>query len=541
MSRTVLVLFAASVLGCGAGPTPAPAPTDNPNLLFVVWDTVRSDHLSLYGYPRATTPRLDAWAQDARVFENTLATANSTVPTHASLFTGLLPSEHGAHANHQRLDDRFTTLAELLRSAGYRTYLWAANPHLSRAKNFTQGFDVTEHPWSDDIREEARRVVRAKVPADDQSSALRAKLDEPDAGDWVLSAAGSLAADRAADFAAADPDRPWLVFVNYMEAHRPYVPPLEYRQQFMNESEIRRSYAIDRSWPRVWAHVFGLRRYPEDDLRVVTATYDAAIRELDDLFADLLDTFDARGLLERETIVVLTADHGELLGEHGLLDHQYSLYQPLVRVPLVVHAPGRVTPGRSTTPVMAMDLFPTLLDLAGVAPPQDFASQARSLLTPDDGRVRLAEYPAVFERPLRTVRKLAPDTDLSSWERRLRAYDAGGWKLIEGEDGRSELYDLKADPGERRDLSASEPETRERLRTGLYELVRQLHPAGAPETATTDVDSAEAALLRELGYAEPEDAGNEPAPPAAPGSSWDLTDSPASATDRRESASEAGP
>jgi arylsulfatase A-like enzyme len=112
--------------------------------------------------------------------------------------------------------------------------------------------------------------------------------------------------------------------------------------------------------------------------------------------AGLLETFAARGLLERDTVVVLTADHGELLGEHGLLDHQYSLYQPLVRVPLVLHAPGRVEPGVSDRPVMALDLYPTLLELAGLPLPAGEQSQARSLLDPAPDRARLAEYPAVF-------------------------------------------------------------------------------------------------------------------------------------------------
>jgi arylsulfatase A-like enzyme len=516
------LITAAVLLGCGGEPPGPDADPAAPNVLFVVWDTVRADHLSLYGYPRPTTPRLEAWAENARVFENARATASSTVPTHASLFTGLLPSEHGAHADHPYLDDRFTTLAERFQNAGYRTYLWASNPHISQAKNFTQGFDRAEHPWSPGIREEALRVVRAKVPPEDRSSALREKLERADPGDWVLSAAGSLAARHAADFAAGDPNRPWLVFLNYMEAHRPYVPPVEYRRHLMDEAGVQRSYTLDRSWPAVWAHTFGIRRYPPEDLRVIAATYDAALRELDDLFAELLETFDERGLLERDTVVVLTADHGELLGEHGLLDHQYSLYQPLVRVPLVLHAPGRVEPGVSSAPVLAMDVYPTLLELAGIATPGGPPSLARSLLSPAADRARLAEYPAIFQRPLRTARKLAPGVDLDGWQRRLRAYERDGWKLIEGEDGRHELYDLRADPDETRDRAASDPEQRDALREGLYELARELQRAGTPEPIEREIGGEEARLLEELGYAEP---GPTPSQlPARADTSWSLTD-----------------
>jgi arylsulfatase A-like enzyme len=145
-TRLATAWLAALGLACHAEAPAPPVTADAPNVIFVVWDTVRADRLSLYGHSRETTPKLDAWAQDALVFEDARATASSTVPTHASLFTGLLPSEHGAHAGHQRLDDRFTTLAELFQGAGYRTFLWASNPHVSRAKNFAQGFDVAEHP-----------------------------------------------------------------------------------------------------------------------------------------------------------------------------------------------------------------------------------------------------------------------------------------------------------------------------------------------------------------------------------------------------------
>jgi arylsulfatase A-like enzyme len=105
-------------------------PPRRPNVLWIMWDTVRADHLALYGYQGGATPNLDRWAADARVFENCLSTSGYTLPSHASMFTGLLPSEHCAHNDHTLLDDSYTTIAELLRSVGYRTYLYSANPHI---------------------------------------------------------------------------------------------------------------------------------------------------------------------------------------------------------------------------------------------------------------------------------------------------------------------------------------------------------------------------------------------------------------------------
>ena len=146
---------------------------ERPNIVWIVWDTVRADRMSLYGHDKPTTPWLDAWAsEEARVFDNSISAAPYTVPSHASMFTGLLPSEHGASNRHQYLDDHHVTVAELLRNAGYQTYLFAANPHISRGENFHRGFDVEEHPWDQQYWREALRIVREKVPPNDKSSEL---------------------------------------------------------------------------------------------------------------------------------------------------------------------------------------------------------------------------------------------------------------------------------------------------------------------------------------------------------------------------------
>ena len=353
---------------------------------------MRADHLSLYGYPRKTTPRLDAWAQGARVFENASSTAGYTLPSHASMFTGLLPSEHCTHNGHQRLEDRYATLAELLRDAGYRTFLFSANPQISAspARNFGQGFEATEHPWSPRYRDAALELVQRKLPPEDRSSELPERLRQARRGEgplnaWNIKAAGEIA-ERAtlAWLDSLGGERPWFVFLNYMEAHRPYIPPRAYREQMMSEEEVRRSYRVDRSWLPMWEYTFGLREYSEEEISLTRATYDATLRELDDLFAELLEALAQGGHLD-DTIVILTSDHGEHLGEQHMLDHQYSLYQPLLRVPLVIHHPGRIEPGRDPRPVVNFDLFPTLLELVGLAAPEGSGSQAVSLLSPREG------------------------------------------------------------------------------------------------------------------------------------------------------------
>ena len=499
--RIGLVLAAISTLAlasCSAEPR-------RPNVLWIVWDTVRADHLGLYGYERDTTPNLDRWAEGARVFEDCLSTAGYTLPSHASMFTGLLPSEHCAHNDHPRLDEEFTTIPELLRSVGYRTYLYSANPHISNSGGFDQGFDLTEHPWSPRFRERALQIVRDKLPEEDRSSELRPRFEGYERGEgglsaWNIKAAGELAQEAVlAWLGAEDSDRPFFVFVNYMEAHRPLVPPRKYRERMMTPEQVERSFTVDRSWLPTWEYTFGLRDYDDQEIELTRATYDAALAELDELFGNLLAALEESGSLE-DTIVVLTSEHGEHLGEQHMLDHQYSVYQPLLRVPLVVHYPERFAPGRDARPVVSFDLFPTLLELARVEPPAGTPSKAVSLLAPADERVRFAEEPAPARVPVTMVLQDHEDWDPAPWRRSLRSIVEHDHKLIRGSDGRSELFDLSTDPRETRNLAGGGSPLLERLQQTLgtfTESLRTCEPSGAPPA---DLTPEQIERLKALGY-----------------------------------------
>lgn len=500
---TVATLALTAALGCARQ---AEGP---PDILWVVWDTVRADHLSLHGHERPTTPRLDAWAAGARVYENALSAAPYTLPSHASMFTGLQPGEHCTSNDKRHLDLERTTLAELLRAAGYATYLYSANPHITESKHFTQGFDRAEHPWSPRFREQALRIVLSKLPTEDHSSELPERARDADVGPWNIKASGELAQVGLLDWlGSVDVDRPYFAFLNYMEAHRPLIPRREAREQLMTPDEVERSYRIDRSWVPMWEYTFGLREYSDDELEVIRATYDATLRELDDLFADLLAALDAAGRLD-DTVVVLTSDHGEHLGEHHMLDHQYSIHQVLLHVPLIVHYPARFAPGRDDTPVMNFDLFPTLLELAGVALPPDQPVHARSLLHASDGRIRLAEDPSGSTSGLKDVMPLHPGWDPTPWLRTQRALHDGGWKFVWRSAGAPALYDVERDPEEQHDLFAepSERTRRETLRRTLAQTYPPLTPCRGDDRRTR-ISPQERELLESLGYVvdEPEEA-----------------------------------
>ena len=182
-----------------------------------------------------------------------------------------------------------------------------------------------------------------------------------------------------------------------------------------------------------------------------------------------------------------------------MLDHQYSVYQPLLHVPLVLHYPSRVSPGRDPRPVMNIDVFPTLLELTGVAAPPDLRTRAASLLEPAASRERFAEDPAPARVAIAMVRQAHPDWDPTPWQRRLRALVDGKHKLIAGSDDRRELFDLSADPLERRDLLEQRAEVALRLERSLdaySESLRTCDPGAPPPDLTPE----QIERLKALGY-----------------------------------------
>lgn len=477
-------------------------PDPRPNVLWIVWDTVRADQLSLYGHAKPTTPFLDDWAKDARVFDNCLSVSGTTAPSHASMFTGLMPTEHATDNTHSRLPGELSTVAELLQGSGYQTYLFAANPYISEEHNFTQGFDVSEHPWTAKYRQDALGIVQRKVAPNDRSSELPRTLQRGQPGRWWIKACGQLAQRGVQSWLQRrDQTRPYFVFLNYMEAHRPYIPSEDHRRRMMTPQQVAKSYQIDRSWLAMWAYTFGLRHYSREELEITAATYDATLAELDDLLRNLLTSLRAKGLLDN-TVVILTSDHGEHLGDKHMLDHQFSLYQPLLRVPLVIHYPPRFERGRDRRPVMNHDLFPTVLELGEVDPPKDLPSHVISLLVAPETRVRVAEYPTPLSRPINEVGVAYPRWDPTPWLRSLRAITDGRYKYIWASDGRHELYDLRADPQERQNLINVVSQEARRLAELLDTAVAGFRqPDFAPALAGT-LSEEELERLNAMGYLE---------------------------------------
>ncbi|MGH7656665.1 MAG: sulfatase, partial [Gemmatimonadales bacterium] len=326
-----------------------PAPAGAPNVLLLVLDTVRSASLGLYGYERATTPGLERWARTGTVFERATATSSWTLPSHAGLFTGRYVHELAAGFR-TPMGSRWPTVAGEFRRNGYNTAGFSANrKYVTWEFGLNRGFD----------RFEDYAVTPGQVMV---SSALsRMLVWQP----WFQNLIGfhDLYGRKGADdirveflqwiSGRRDQGRPFFAFLNYYDAHNPYLPPSPWNGRFTSDT-------VDYVPPTL-----GPWLSPEQIAREQDA-YEGAIAWLDHEISTLLEQLEARGLLDN-TILVITSDHGEQFGEHGLVDHGNSLYQPLLDVPLILRFPGAVPAGaRFDTPVTLRDIPVTMLDLAGL-------------------------------------------------------------------------------------------------------------------------------------------------------------------------------
>ncbi len=336
------------------------------NVLFVVLDTTRKDHLTPYGYDRETTPELEAFAEDATVFENAVAPAPWTLPVHASMFTGRYPTDHGADQTSPYLDD-VGTLASVLQAADYDTACYSSNAWITPYTHLTRGFehqdsffevlpgDVLSGPlasvWesindNDTLRSMANRLVHLGAKAHSMLAS----------GDGSDSKTPSVI-DRTQSF-IEDADDDWFAFINLMDAHLPYYPPEEYREEFapnVDPDEVCQNSKEFNS---------GGRSIDDDEWEDIRKLYDAELAHMDAELGRLLSWLRETGRFE-DTTVVVCADHGELHGEHNLYGHEFALYEQLINVPLLISHPD-LEGGRREDLVELVDLYHTLLDAAGI-------------------------------------------------------------------------------------------------------------------------------------------------------------------------------
>ncbi|OLC53672.1 MAG: hypothetical protein AUH92_05450 [Acidobacteria bacterium 13_1_40CM_4_69_4] len=450
----VLCLAFASAQGLSCSGRFDPAHED---VILVVVDTLRADHLGIYGYDRATSPRLDAFARQATVFDAAWSAAPWTLPSVMSMMTSRYPSSHRVENDGLQLAADVPTLAETLQRAGYTTGGFVSHVYVSSLFGFGRGFEVFEDFGL------SRPGYR-----------LEAGMEPP--ADRVTDAALAWLRGRAR--------RPAFLLVHYFDPHWPYAPPEAYRALF----PVSYRGPLDASYDSISKFLDPLTPIPEDYRRFLVDRYDGEIRFVDDQIGRLLDGLVATGRAPRSWVVV-TADHGEEFKDHGSMGHGRRLYEETIRVPLIIGrvavagraaGPGDV-PGpdgivagsRVAVPVSGIDLFPTMAALAGAAAPGGLQGTS---LVPLLGRGGETSPPAASAGRPAPGAGPAPDRPLVCETIRLNAHlkavRRGPLKLIESMDeNRTEMYDLAADPFEKSDLSDSRPDDRRALVRTLFSQV----------------------------------------------------------------------
>jgi arylsulfatase A-like enzyme len=426
-------------------------------VLLIVWDTVRAKELSLYGYSRLTTPNLERLAARGVQFRHAFATSSWTLPSHASLFTGRWPYELSAGWK-TPLDDSHPTLANRLSSLGYDTAGFVANlDYCSRETGLDRGFaHFDDYPLN--LREVLTRYVGLGRRVDPFSIALvadklagrRAAEARPRFPISLEHAKGAADVERGFwDWLAwqRKRGRPFFAFLNYNDAHTPYEVPDDSSKGF----GLRPSSWHDRLVFHQW-NTLDKMKLPYRTVQMANDLYDDSIAYLDRRLGALVDELARRGVLDK-TVMIVTSDHGEHLGDHLLFFHGCSLYRQLVEVPLVVVGPKSVPAGLAVDePVSLRDLPATVLDLIGVQ--RDVAFPGRSLArfwAQGDGKEPPTAEPLFMETDKPTL--LTNQGREPAAKGPMKALVAGGMHYIRSGDGREELYALNADPEEQMNVA----------------------------------------------------------------------------------------
>ena len=441
-----------------------------PDVMLIVLDTARADHLSVHGHHRPTTPALERLAKRAQVFDRAWSPAPWTPSAHASLLTGLLPAEHGCEGG--PFDVAGPVLPELLQRAGYATLAVVNNPILPSRKGWSRGFDDYLQIWD--------------PPAYSVSYLRWLGLRRREGWRFLGDTETSLAWLRR--WWHREREKPRFVMLNLLDAHSPYGRGDRQSEMFLDE-RTREAAELPGASEEYDA---GLARAEGAALERITALYDADVWLADHLLGEF---FTWLGDRQREqTLIVVTADHGERLGERGLLGHQLGLDESLLRVPLLLHHPTRLPPGRIDAPVQTHQLFATLLELVGIEPPP---GRAPGLDRPASVIVGQMQHQGWY---LEGLKRRNPVFDPSPFAGNWSSVSDGVWKLVGSTTGVRRLHHLPGDATEERDLAAEHPEELDRLAPWLEAL-----PAFASETGGLEVPEETRDLLRGLGYLDDAD------------------------------------
>jgi arylsulfatase A-like enzyme len=435
LKRILPLLFLLIFVSCGN----LAEQEKRPNIVLISIDSLRADHLGCYGYSRNTSPVIDQLARTGILFPNTFSTSSWTLPAHVSMLTSLDMPTHGVIKDDLKMGDNVKTLAQVLKNNGYATAGFISSVFVHGIYGFDRGFDTYEdlssEPW----------IVKRNPDSPNVTEAIFSSVDDTTSPRLTRRVAQWLRENKK--------KAPVFLFVHYFDVHFDYAPPQPYRDMFdpdyTGTVSARNFFYNEDINPNM----------SRNDLDHVIALYDGEIRFVDEHIGKLLDLLK-ENCLDQNTILIITSDHGDEFFEHGHKGHQYTLYDEVLRIPLIIHWPGHLPEGKTATGMAGIiDIMPTVLDLAGINPPDTMmgTSLRTRIFGDDSGHSRSL---------LGELHCWDSDSHLFS----LRTETA---KIIyDSAHDKTAVYDLEKDPGEHRDVADDAGS-----RTPRKELEQQLHAA----------------------------------------------------------------
>jgi len=440
---------------------------NKPNVFLAVMDAVRPDHLSCYGYPRKTTPNIDIMAQEAVVFENAFSAASWTAPSHASIFTGMYPSQHGVLGKNLYLNEEIPTIAEIFSSKGYETLGICLNLWVSPKTGLDRGFNR----FVSGIRNGYTARFAPRLSLNWIIFCLETDIRFM-AHNWSH-AANVFQVIKRWILNSQKRNKPFFIFVNYFDAHTPYRPPQPFKKKF----EKVGNYNIDLE---KIIDVFNSRHgYPyiaketevsEEEWDLLKSWYDGSIAYIDFFLGTLFDYLKDRELYN-DTFIVVTSDHGENFGEHQLANHVFCLYDTLLHVPLIIRHPELTSGGKRISSIVStVDIFPTLL---GILKMKSNSKVSGVNFIPFENKnyhkyVFAENGPPVAD--ILALKRLSPNVEpsiCSKYDKNLKCIRSDDFKYIIASDEKEELYNLEKDPDENKNIIAEFPEKAKELKSIL--------------------------------------------------------------------------
>ena len=445
-----------------------------PNVVIFMLDTQRADFLSCYGHSTPTTPCIDKIGEEGAVFLDNISPAIWTLPSVASMMTGVHPHSHGAGAHNDTFNAEYPTIADCLNDQGYKTTAFYANKYCMMSK---REFAETHRPPG----------AKYTVPEQHDLSRDRVEL----AKSWL-------------DQNHLQDQNPFFMFVQLMDPHLPLHPPEEFKHFVLDDATDEEIAEINQETLDTWS---GRHKITERQYAILRSMLDGETAFADSLVGKLADYMREKEILD-DTIFIVCSDHGDMLGEkhsnfgvHDHFTHHLCVYEELIKVPLVVRYPKTFPAGsRVENPSQTLDIYPTLAELIGFGAPHCQGFSLTSALTDKPERTfTLTEYQKSAHVGVRMLSRVDPTMDVRLYMRWLKAFRKGGMKYIWASDRHDELYDLKSDPQEQKNLIAESPEKANELRIEMENFLVSLpHVWYGDNVDTARADSASVDRMRAL-------------------------------------------